>query len=109
MNRESRIRLFAFALSIALLTPMGIGFAHALHEHDNFTCTASNESHIHAQGMDCEHHHYFNQNGAFAAFPDEESAEDLYFQTRPIWKVDLEYNNSTNQPHMRGPPPINVK
>ncbi len=65
--------IFAFHLSLmkkqfasilmilSLLLPMGIGMAHAFHQHENKLCLAKNESHFHSDKTNCDQVHYFSQ------------------------------------------------
>lgn len=45
-----------------MILPLGIGVVHSFHEHDNDTCQAKNESHIHSEKTDCNDLHYFSQS-----------------------------------------------
>ena len=95
-------------LSCTLEITMVVGFTHALHEHDQVVCLAENESHIHSQGVDCEHEHYFNPGGVVEQVaPDEKhipGADPIASCGVPSTK----YNNLLSYQTLRGPPMINV-
>ena len=108
MNPEFRIRFFAILLALSLLTPMGIGVVHALHEHDRFICQATDENHIHSKGFDCEHEHYFHQDGYIANLFYEETPVSHNFSRKPIQEEGIEKDSELTQNQLRGPPGINV-
>ena len=108
MNPDLRIRLFAMVLAISLLTPAGIGVFHALHEHDSFVCQATDENHIHSKGFDCEHEHYFHQDGDIARFFYEDTPVSHNFPPKPIQEEGIEKDSELTQNPLRGPPRINV-
>ena len=108
MNPEFRIRFFAIVLAISLLTPLGIGVVHALHEHDRFICQATDENHIHSKGFDCEHEHYFHQNGDLAYDLYEETSVFNKFPPKPIQGAEIVKDSELSQIQLRGPPRINV-
>lgn len=61
MKKQAVKYLFSIALVVSILLPLGIGFAHAFHNHDNIICLASAEQHIHQEQIDCSFFHYFSQ------------------------------------------------
>ena len=95
-------------LAISLLTPMGIGVFHAFHEHDTFICQATDENHIHAKDFDCEHEHYFQQDGDISRFFYEETPVSHNFPSKPIQEEGIEQDSELTQNPLRGPPRINV-
>ena len=42
---------------VLLLFPIGIQFAHSLENHEHFVCNSKENSHIHAQQIDCRFCH----------------------------------------------------
>ena len=75
MNRELLIRIYTLFLAVAIVFPMAVGFTHALHDHDSQMCMAKNESHIHSQGIDCHHEHYFSPGGNIQFFATDDSLQ----------------------------------
>ena len=108
MNRVLRIRLYAFVLAVGMVFPMLRGLSHALHEHDNKVCLAENETHIHTQGVSCDHMHYFNPAGTFD--PIDISPLLLFdpIDSRSFEELGKKRNSHFNTFELRGPPPINV-
>jgi hypothetical protein len=108
MDKQMRKTIASLILAFSLVLPMVVGLTHALHEHDQVVCMAENESHIHSEGVDCDHQHYFNPGGVVEQ---EAAVEKLISVVEPIssWgnpcakSSNLEFNLS-----LRGPPAINV-
>ena len=108
MDRKLRKRIASLILAVSLVLPMLVGFSHALHEHDQVVCLAENESHIHSQGVDCDHQHYFNPGGIVVQ---EAAVEKLISVVDPIasWgNPCAKSNNLVSNLSLRGPPTINV-
>jgi hypothetical protein len=108
MDRELRAQIASLILAFSLVLPMVVGLTHALHEHDQVICLAENESHIHSQGVDCDHEHYFNPGGVVEQVA---PSENLIPGVAPIasWGDPCEkLNNLVPSLSLRGPPMINV-
>lgn len=108
MDKQLRKTIASLILAFTLVLPMVVGLTHALHEHDQVICLAENESHIHSQGVDCDHEHYFNPGGVVEQdAPDEKhipAADSI-----SSWGVpSAKYNNLSSYLTLRGPPMINV-
>jgi hypothetical protein len=108
MIRKRRKQVVSLILAFSLLLPMAVGLSHALHEHDNKVCLAENESHIHSQGVSCEHMHYFNPAGTFD--PIDISPLLLFdpIDSRSFEELGKKRNSHFNTFELRGPPSINV-
>lgn len=108
MDRKLRKQIASLILTFGLVFPMLVGFIHALHDHDQIVCLAENESHIHRQGMDCNHLHYFNPGGVLE---NEAAFEKLISAIDPIasWgNPCAKSKNLVSNLTLRGPPMIHV-
>ena len=93
---------------LSLILPMGIGIAHAFHQHENNLCLAENESHIHAEKTNCDQLHYFSQTLSageigYHQFPFNEIINQNPFNS----EFDLAHSFPKSDPD-RGPPFITV-
>jgi len=61
MNKKLTKIVFSFVLTLSILLPLGISFAHSLHKHNHNFCTATDEQHIHNEHINCSVFHYFSQ------------------------------------------------
>ena len=101
-------RIISLFLLLSLMLPMGIGMAHAFHQHKSELCLEKNENHFHSEKTNCDQLHYFSQT-----LHDEETASrDLSFTV--IFDLN-EYYSEFNLIHSfskadpdRGPPVITV-
>lgn len=103
-----RKTIASLILAFSMMVPMVVSLTHALHEHDQVVCLAQSESHIHSQGVDCDHEHYFNHGGLAKQV---EPSEKHIPRADPIasWGVpSSKYNNLLSHQALRGPPMINV-
>ena len=103
-----RKKIVSLVLALSLVLPMIVGLTHAVHEHDQQVCLAETESHIHSQGIDCDHQHYFNPGGVF-----EHGAPDkkLISKVEPLssWgETSRKSIHFVSHLSLRGPPSINV-
>jgi len=108
MDRELREQIGSLIFAFSLMLPMVVGLTHALHEHDQVFCLAENESHIHSQGVDCDHEDYFNPG---VELEQAAPGEKLIPGVDPIasWGDPCEKsNNLVLSLSLRGPPMINV-
>ena len=53
--------LLLWVLLFSLMLPMGIGTAHAFHQHKSELCLDKSESHYHSEKTNCDQLHYFSQ------------------------------------------------
>ena len=100
--------LLSWVLLVALILPMGIGMAHAFHQHKNELCLEKNESHYHSEKTNCNQLHYFCQtlhDGEIAAravsFP------EIFDLNKYYSEFNLIHSFSKADPD-RGPPVIDV-
>ena len=101
-------RILSLILLLSLMLPIGIGFAHAFHNHDNNICLAVDENHIHQEKTDCDQLHYFNQTVSSGISTDIAKIE-IYWSS----SNDANYNSLfTFHPDqtdlVRGPPLFSV-
>ena len=108
MKRELRIRFVSLMLALTLVAPMAVGLVHALHEHENAVCVAENESHVHKQGIDCDHKHFFSPGYIFIpSFVRD--AHITYHSTSDALMPPSGASVSDPLVHqLRGPPVVNV-
>ena len=100
--------LLSWVLLICLILPMGIGLAHAFHQHESNLCLALDESHIHAEKTNCEQLHYFSQtlhDGGIVVF--DIATPRLFGQNEYYTSFTLIQSFSKADPD-RGPPAITV-
>ncbi len=100
---------FASILMIlSLLLPMGIGMAHAFHQHEDNLCIAKNESHFHADKTKCDQLHYFSQTLTFVETGHHiNPLSGVTNQNAFTSEFDLAYSFMKSDP-VRGPPVITV-
>ena len=87
---------------------MGIGLAHAFHQHDNSICMAMDEQHIHQEKTDCDQLHYFSQTLNHEIGPDV-SIVKVFWSTieQPVYTSLITFDLDKNDLD-RGPPVFNV-
>lgn len=91
-----------------MILPLGIGLVHALHEHEDNTCRAINESHFHSEKTDCNNLHYFSQTlGDFTLAYQSWTPVQIFGQ--PTSMIDFKLIKPTLRVMSdRGPPIINT-
>ncbi len=100
--------LFSITLTINLLLPLGIGFAHAFHNHDDKVCLATTEKHIHQEKIDCSFFHYFSQTN-YTPYPVSFELTTPTFQPKANYKLStLHFTKNIGIISSRGPPQINA-
>lgn len=108
MMKELQIRFLAFILTFSLVLPMAMSLTHALHHHEIQICMAEGESHIHAEGIDCEQQHFFSHLGD-TSLVDYQDPYNCLFQGIQVMAKELRPDsNRTDTISLRGPPMINV-
>ena len=93
---------------LSLLVPMGIGMAHAFHQHEDNLCLAKNESHFHAEKTNCNQLHYFNQTLSAGEIGYHQIPFDEIINQNPF---NSEFDLTPSFPKAapdRGPPVITV-
>lgn len=108
MKNNVSHKIISFILTVSLLLPLGIGFSHALHNHEHNICVSKTEKHIHTQKIDCSYFHYFTniqyQNG------DSDSSIFVpnFISTKITLLTSSYFSSNTSTYLTRGPPTINI-
>lgn len=93
---------------LTLILPMGIGLAHAFHQHENIICLAENESHFHSEETNCDQLHYFSQTVNGGDFVETKiPVNELFVEKEYFSEFTLIHFFSKADPD-RGPPIITV-
>lgn len=92
----------------SLILPLGIGFVHAFHEHDENICQAKDESHIHSERSDCNDLHYFSQTLGDFTLGYESLTTQQYFDLNALIAEFLLIKTRIQVISDRGPPVINA-
>lgn len=108
MKFELKHNIVSVILLLCFLLPIGIGLSHALHHHNDATCDAKNETHIHEDSQGCDHLHYFNNTNSFSAIIYDSHDTIVYAEkTFSLFSFQT-YFLSVNTLSDRGPPFIIV-
>ena len=73
-------RIWAFALVLCLILPIGVKITHLFQDHDHDVCVVQNQTHFHEVDLDCEFYKFkINHNSLFEFFN---------FELKPITEVE---------------------
>ena len=87
---------------------MGIGMAHAFHQHESELCQVKNESHYHSEKNDCDQLHYFSQTISDGLLVFSETSF-IHYNLQDELYLEFTFVNSYSKADPdRGPPAITV-